>query len=339
MNKNNSLIATCLLFVFAVCTSAQEQSGAISGQVQGPFGGYVVDAPIQISHNESGERWRSRSDEEGRYEFAELPAGNYLIQISMACCEYQPYRYEPVDVANDAPRIFDIQLEQGFQLNTIGDDQAIATAQVLEERDVPDLPIPRTDDGKPNLSGMWLYGADPFPVGPKFNDRTAKLVAERVANNFIESPRIRCLPTSLPIPGHTPPTFGKFVHSPGLIVILYEGVLGYRQIFTDGREHPEDPNPTWLGHSIGWWEGDTLVVDTVGFNDRGWTGLTHPRSEDFHVVERYRRTTYGDMELELTIDDPEVYTEPWVQQLPVYFTPGEELLEFVCENDKWVQPD
>jgi hypothetical protein len=337
MNKNNRLLATCVLIACSALASAQTQSGAMHGQVTGPFEGLVADAPIQVTHIDSGERWRSRSDSEGRYTFDELPAGDYLIQISIGCCEYKPYRFEPVAVDEGNPRIFDIQLEQGFQLNTIGDDQAIATAQILAERDVPDLPMPRTADGKPDLTGMWVYGADPFPIGPKFNDRAAKLVAERVANNFIESPRIRCLPTSLPIPGHTPPTFGKFVHTPGLIVILYEGVLGFRQIFTDGREHPEDPNPNWLGHSIGWWEGDTLVVDTVGFNDRGWTGLTHPRSEEFHVVERYKRTTYGDMELDLTIEDPNVYVEPWVQQIPVYLTPGEELLEFVCENDKWVQ--
>jgi len=238
-----------------------------------------------------------------------------------------------------AERDFNIQLQQGFQLNTIGDDQAIATAQVLAARELPDLPVPLKDNGKPDFTGMWVYGADPFPVGPKFNDEAAKLVAARVANHFIESPRMRCLPTALPIPGHTPPTFGKFVHTPGLIVILYEGVLGFRQIFTDGREHPEDPNPSWLGHSIGWWEDDVLVVDTVGFNDRGWTGLTHPRSEEFHVVERYKRTEYGEMQLVLTIEDPNVYLEPWVQEIPVYFTPGEELLEFVCENEKWNQPE
>jgi len=338
MNKNKILLVTGILNFLAATAVAQQQSGNLDGRVTGPFDGIVADAPIQVTHIDTGERWQSRSNSEGRYNFSELPAGDYLIQINIGCCEYKPYRYEPVDVQLGSNRVFDMQLEQGFQLNTIGDDFAIATAQILAERDVPDLPIPRTTEGQPNLTGMWVYGADPFPVGPKFNATSAKLVAERVANNFIESPRIRCLPTSLPIPGHTPPMFGKFVHSPGLIVILYEGVLGFRQVFMDGRGHPEDPNPNWLGHSIGWWEGDALVVDTVGFNDRGWTGLTHPRSEEFHVVERYQRTTYGEMELELTIEDPNVYEVPWVQQIPVYLAPGEELLEFVCENEKWVQP-
>ena len=184
---------------------------------------------------------------------------------------------------------------------------------------------------------MWMYGDDPFPATPQFTASAAKLVAEREANFYIESPRFRCLPTSLPIPTHTPPTFGKFIQTPDLIAILFEGILGYRQIFMDGRGHPEDADPSWLGHSIGWWEDDVLVVDTVNFNDRGWTGASHPRSEQFHVIERYKRTDYGHMELELTIEDPEVYVEPWTRQMPVYLTPNEELLEFVCENEKWLK--
>jgi hypothetical protein len=247
-----------------------------------------------------------------------------------------PYQSEPVELQPGEEHPFNIQLEQGFQLNTIGDDVGIATSQILAEQDVPDLPVPRTADGKPILTGMWMYGHDPFPPAPKLKDWAAKLVTERTANHFVDSPRFRCLPTSLQIPTHTPPIFGKFVHTPDLIVILFEGVLGYRQIFMDGRDHPEDADPSWLGHSIGWWEDDVLVVDTTGFNDRGWTGLTHPRSEEFHVIERYRRTSYGSMELELTIEDPAVYDEPWVRQMPIYLAPNESLFEFVCENEQWL---
>lgn len=327
-----------LVFLFCATASAQSGSGRLQGQITGPFDELVVDAPIQVIHIESGEAQRSRTNSAGIYEFTGLPPGNYRARVRIRCCEYAPFNSDRFSVSADSDSEFDIRLAQGFQLNTIGDDQGIATNDILSRREIPDLPIPRKPDGKPDLTGMWMYGGDPFAADPQFHESAAKLVAERQANHFIESPRIRCLPTDLPIPGHTPPEFGKFIHSPGLIVILYEGVLGFRQIFTDGRKHPEYPNPNWLGHSIGHWEGDTLVVDTIGFNDRGWTGLTHPRSENFHVVERYTRTSYGEMELELTIEDPEVYKEPWVRQLPVYLTPQEELLEFVCENDKWVTP-
>ena len=338
MNNWLRHFSTGIILLLTFSISAQDLTGAISGVVKGQFDERAADIPIQIIHASSGQAWRSKTDSNGRYEFTGLPAGDYTLRTRTQCCEYAPYDSETLELAEAATHEFDVQLKQGFQLNTIGDDQGIATAEVLANREVPDLPLPRHPDGQPNLTGMWVYGGDPFAPDPQFQPWAAELVAKRKANNFIDSPRIRCLPTDLPIPGHTPPEFGKFVHIPGLVVILYEGVLGYRQIFTDGRKHPVDPNPTWLGHSIGWWEGDTLVVDTVGFNDRGWTGLTHPRSEQFHVVERYTRTAYGDMELELTIEDPQVYTEPRTQQIPVYLTPQEELLEFVCENDKWVQP-
>jgi hypothetical protein len=336
MKKTKSLPSTLFLILLVATASAQDQDGQIHGMVTGPFDGLVTDAPTRALHIASGESWKTRTDADGRYQFEGLPAGDYHLQVRIRCCEYAPYNSEPVELRAGAERGFNIQLQQGFQLNTIGDDNGIATAQILAQQDVPDRPAPETTDGKPDLTGMWMYGSDPFPPAPKFTEWAAKLVAERTANHFVESPRIHCLPTALPIPTHTPPTFGKFVHTPDLIVILFEGVLGVRQIFMDGRDHPADYDPSWLGHSIGRWEDDVLVVDTVGFNDRGWTGLTHPRSEEFHVIERYRRTSYGDMELELTIEDPAVYQEPLVQQIPIYLTPSEQLYEFVCENESWV---
>jgi len=336
MNTNKSLLSTLFLVLLATTASAQDQDGEIHGVVTGPFDGIVVNAPTRAMHIASGDSWQTRTDADGRYKFDGLPVGDYRLQVRIRCCEYAPYDSEPVELRAGAERGFNIQLRQGFQLNTIGDDNGIATAQILAEQDVPDRPTPETSDGKPDVTGMWMYGSDPFPPAPKFTDWAAKLVAERTKNHFVESPRMRCLPTALPIPTHTPPTFGKFLHTPDLIAILYEGVLGFRQIFMDGRDHPEDIDPSWLGHSIGRWEDDVLVVDTVGFNDRGWTGLTHPRSEEFHVIERYRRTSYGGMELELTIEDPAVYKEPWVQQIPIYLTPNEQLFEFVCENEAWL---
>lgn len=334
MNKNGPGIIFLLLLGMAV--NAQERGSQLNGQVSGPFDGLVGDAPIRAVHIPSGDSWQTRTSANGEYEFTDLPAGDYRVQVRLPCCEYAPYQSEPFDVQSGAERTFDVQLAQGFQLNTIGDDIGIATAQILKGREVPDLPVPKTADGKPDLTGMWMYGHDPFPSAPKLTPWAANLVAERTANHFVESPRFHCLPTALPIPTHTPPIFGKFIQTPDVIVILFEGILGYRQIFMDGRGHPEDADPTWLGHSIGWWEDDVLVVDTTGFNDRGWTGLTHPRSEDFHVVERYRRTSFGDMELEISLEDPAVYKEPWVQRMAVYLTPGETLYEFVCENEKWL---
>jgi len=337
MKKNNANRGVFSLILVTTLVIAQDHDGRLTGQVTGPFDGLVADAPMRATHIASGDLWRSRTDTDGHYEFVNLPAGEYRLQVRIQCCEYLPYQSDPFALQNGAARTIDIQLQQGRQLNTIGDDPGIATAQILAEQDVPDLPRPQTAAGRPDLTGMWMYGDDPFTPAPRLTDWAATLVDERHKNFFVDSPRFRCLPTSLPIPTHTPPIFGKFVHTKDLIVILYEGILGYRQIFMDGRGHPEDFDPSWLGHSIGWWEDDVLVVDTVGFNDRGWTGQAHPRSEGFHVIERYWRTSYGDMELGLTIEDPAVYKVPWVRQMPVYLAPNENLFEFVCENEKWLK--
>ncbi len=336
MKMTKSLPSLLFFILLAATASAQDRDGQIHGVVTGPFDGLVANAPTRALHIASGNSWRTSTDDDGRYQFVGLPAGDYRLQVRIRCCEYGPYQSEPVALRAGAEHTFNIQLQQGFQLNTIGDDNGIATAQILANQDVADGPTPERPDGNPDLTGMWMYGSDPFPPAPRFTDWAAKLVAERTKNHFIESPRFRCLPTSLPIPTHTPPTFGKFVQTPDVIVILFEGVLGFRQIFMDGRDHPADIDPSWLGHSIGRWEDDVLVVDTVGFNDRGWTGLTHPRSEAFHVIERYRRTSHGDMELELTIEDPAVYEQPMVQQIPIYLAPDEVLFEFVCENESWL---
>jgi len=126
----------------------------------------------------------------------------------------------------------------------------------------------------------------------------------------------------------------KFIHLPTLLVMLFEDVPGFRQIFLDGRSHPPDPNPTWLGHSVGRWEVDTLVVDTVGFNDRSWIARAHPHTEQLRTTERYRRPEYGRLEIEVVYDDPGAYTRPWTQNLIWYLTPQEELIEYVCENNR-----
>jgi hypothetical protein len=124
--------------------------------------------------------------------------------------------------------------------------------------------------------------------------------------------------------------------APGMVVILYEAVHSFRQIFTDGRPLPKDPNPTWLGYSIGRWDGDTFVVETAGFNDKGWLDNGgHPATDALHVTERFRRRDFGHMEIQFTIDDPKAYTKPWNVTMPLALLPDTELLEYICnENNK-----
>jgi hypothetical protein len=116
-------------------------------------------------------------------------------------------------------------------------------------------------------------------------------------------------------------------------------VPGHRQIFLDGRSHPKDLQPTWMGHSVGKWEGETLVVDTVGFNDKTWLSLeTSPHTEKMHLIERFQRPDLGHLRIELTIDDPEAYAKPWTIRRVSDLAPNEEVQEFICtENNRDVE--
>jgi hypothetical protein len=128
----------------------------------------------------------------------------------------------------------------------------------------------------------------------------------------LESPSTRCVPQGIPrgdLDNYLP---FKILQTPGVIAVLYEESNTYRQIYTDGRKLPADPQPTWMGYSVGRWEGDTLVVDSAGFNEQGWLDASgHPQSEKLQIRERFHRRDFGHMDLELTIDDPQIYTKPF----------------------------
>jgi hypothetical protein len=129
----------------------------------------------------------------------------------------------------------------------------------------------------------------------------------------------------------------KFVQTLSVIVMLWEyDTLGHRQIFTGRRGHPPDLNPTWLGHSIGKWEEDTLVIDSVGFNDRSWLSLVgHPHTERLHVIERVRRPDLGHLEIDITIEDPGTFSAPWHRRAGATLAPNDEIMEYLCsENNR-----
>jgi hypothetical protein len=148
----------------------------------------------------------------------------------------------------------------------------------------------------------------------------------------------RCLPPGI-VRLHVFPLFRKMVQVPGLLVILNEQNASYRQIFTDRRPLPVDPNPSWNGYSVGKWEGDTLVVETTGFRDGLWldTGDS-PLTDAARVTERFRRVNYGTLEIGLTIDDPKAYTKPWTIKITQILAPDTELMDYIClENEKDVR--
>jgi hypothetical protein len=223
----------------------------------------------------------------------------------------------------------------------------------------PDLAAacPRTADGKPDLSGLWMMqpnrnatpnfpGCEPtaqefgnigftLQEGLPYQPWAADLVKKRRAEERLHDPLSYCLPPG-PVRLHTWSTPRKIIQTPGLLVILNELNASYRQIFTDGRPLPADPNPSWNGYSSAKWEGDTLVVQTNGFRDGIWLdSLGNPLTDAAKLTERFRRVNFGRMEIEITVDDPKAYTKPWTIKLNHMIKLDTDLLDFICaENEK-----
>jgi hypothetical protein len=238
----------------------------------------------------------------------------------------------------------------------------------------PDLAAkaPRTSNGKPDLSGVWqtefapagenqrlfgdeaktfaVLGDDPTtfpkyflnilvdfkpadsPLRPEF----AELYRTNSQRRGTESPVAQCLPQGLPRADLTNYAPFKIIQTPVEIAVLYEIDNTYRQIYMDGRKLPVDPQPAWVCYSVGKWEGDTLVVDAAGFNDKSWLDVTgHPHSEDLRIQERFHRRDFGHTDLSITVEDPKMYTKPFTIKVTLILVPDSDVLESICnENEK-----
>ena len=227
-------------------------------------------------------------------------------------------------------------------------------------------PAPRTADGKPDLSGIWRnargFGTPNAGVGgaagaplldgtipPRANQFwdigwglegglplrpwAAELLKKRIADDGKDNPDAHCLPMGF-LQFHNHPEPRKIIQTPGVLLIIYEANSGLRQIFTDSRSLPDkDAEPWWYGYSIGKWEGDTLVVETTGFIDDIWLDVRgSPMTNAAKVTERFRRPNYGNLEIEITVDDPKAYTKPWTVKVNQRIMPDTELIEFICEE-------
>jgi hypothetical protein len=204
----------------------------------------------------------------------------------------------------------------------------------------PEFDALQTPNGGPPIATFWNIGAG-FAGGLPYTPLAAELRRERMSNNQKNNPDARCLPMGL-MQLHLHPQPRKIVQTPGLIIIMYEGNEGLRQIFTDGRSLPvadENLQPWWYGYSAGHWEGDTLVVETVGFRDDVWLDvLGSPLTNRGKLTERFTRLNYGQLQIDVTIEDPSAYTKPFTVRINQKLFPDNELIEFICnENEKSIQ--
>jgi len=204
-------------------------------------------------------------------------------------------------------------------------------------------PTPKTSDGKPDLSGIWrvadgrLLGnlAANEPGGAPFQPWAAAIYKERQDNLAKDRPSGRCLPHGVPDAMMVRSGPFKIAQTPGVVFILYEEFNHYRQVFTDGRGLPKITNPAWFGYSVGKWEGDVFVADTIGFNDQSWLDDPgHPHTEAMRVTEKFTRRDFGHLEIQITIDDPKTYTRPWTVSARFDLVPDSELIENICENER-----
>ena len=221
-------------------------------------------------------------------------------------------------------------------------------------------PTPRTPDGKPDLSGVWetiqgrrgggppavaaegtgelppsgsIFGniGDQTPGGAPYQPWAAELVKKRMADNSKDNPDAHCLPMGLmQMTSHPYPK--KIIQTPSEVIIIYEGSgTTVREIFLDGRTPAKDAEPWWNGYSTGRWEGDTLVVETVGFMDDGWLDVRgSPLTSAGKLIERFRRPNFGSLVIEVTVDDPKTYTKPFTATVNNRLLPDQQLIEFVC---------
>jgi hypothetical protein len=244
------------------------------------------------------------------------------------------------------------------------------SAQWVKQRDprVPSLRdgkpnlsalTPRASDGKPDLSGVWNLDESPIPPGSPpgvglgtrtplhFNDIVASMKPEDVQmepwaeaslkehmENPASDPEGFCQPIGEPSMGAAP-TPRKIVQTPRVIFVLYEG-MDFRQIFLDGHKVAPDAEPRYMGYSSGRWEGDTLVVETVGLNERSWLDRKgHPHSDALRITERFRRRDVGHLEVDVTLTDAKAYRRPIVYKLTLTLMPDDDLFEYFCtENEK-----
>jgi hypothetical protein len=318
-----------VLFLLASLAFAQNNA-TITGTVLNLPGEKVANAPIQLTNTATKQVYKATSSNQGAYSVA-LPAGTY--ELSTAVLGYNPFAQKDIAVTAGQALTLDIRLTD-YQFDTLGDGKEFRI-DLFTPHETPKGPTPRTREGKPDFTGVWYAQRTVDPGKPDMLPWAEKLFQERVATNSKDAPGSHCLPRGINNAGALFPY--EIVQTSKRLVMLFEDdVPSHRTVYLDGRKHPKDPNPDWMGHSIGRWEGDMLVIDTIGFNDKSWLDIAgHPHTESMHVTERIRRPDLGHLEIEFTIEDKETYKTPWVIKRVADLNTKDEVGEYVCaEGEK-----
>ena len=327
----------CMLMACAAALA--QETASVSGSLQDPNGNPVIgtEGAVHMVNTATQKDFTTPISSKGDFTLSSLPAGTYDLTVPMVCCMYATYSQKGVALQAGQALKMELHLPWNVNLGTVGDDMVRMQNDMRAKAKNTEGPAPRMPNGRVDFSGVWAQVTqpqppNPFPLKPWAADIQKKIQERARANSTILNPAAFCLPTSalqITVMGHF-----KLIQTPTVLVHLSEfNTPGYRQIFMDGRGHPKDFNTTWQGHSIGSWDGDTLVVDSTGFNEI--TGGLGVHSEKVHVVERFQRPDLGHLQVEITADDEEAWTGPWKRTVRATLVPQEEILEYICaENNK-----
>ena len=335
-----SAATLALMMCWAVSGSLAfaQNGGTVRGVLRAPDETPVARAPVELRNPMTGAVIRTKTSSAGEFRFESVANGTYTLVVPPDGFTLAAFERPAIQVQSGQSVQVNVRLEWGGNLGTVGDDQS---RFYLALPDPPSGPAPRTMGGKPDFAGVWIGTAfenvrdtNGEPERPLVLPWAEPLVKERIGNSAKDHPSGFCLP-SFAFPGGS--LIFKIVQSESALVTLFETMPTYRQVFLDGRAHPNNPNPSWMGHSVGRWDGDTLVIDSVGFNDKSWIEI-FPHREDLHVVERYTRADQGHLHIEVTVEDPKTFTRPWRTVATWTLAPGQEVLEYICaENNKLPQ--
>jgi Carboxypeptidase regulatory-like domain len=325
-----------LFFAAVVFGQTGSQSGTISGSITNAAHAPVRGMKVEAKNVASGVYYKAFSSAKGEYAFDQLPVGNY--EVSVLQLGTKPFIRKDVSVTAGGTQKIDVQVEENPTYATLGELGAYVQLS-MKRPPPPQGPAPKMADGKPDFSGTWVTPALavlPLLFSPQVDllPWAEDVVRQRILNDGRDVPSSRCLPSSEMITDLIP---FKYVQTRNLLVKLTTDTLSSHQVFLDGRAHPSDLEPTWRGHSIGKWDGDALVIDTVGFTDRSWLFFLVPHTDKLHEILRLRRPDLGHLEMEFTYDDPGAFKTPAKFKLVSVLAPDEDVDETVCENNQYTE--